>query len=58
VGEFLTGLDEIHAEALIGMNVFVGLRFAIWGEGNRTPEEVAATVNDMLANGIARKSQS
>jgi hypothetical protein len=40
------------------MNVFVGLRFAIWDKGNRTPEEVAATVNDMLANGIARKGQS
>jgi len=51
-------LGEIHAWALIGMNVFVGLRFAIWDEGNRTPEEVAATVNDMLANGIARKGQS
>lgn len=57
-GEFRTGLGEVHAWALMGMNVFVGLRFAIWGEGNWTPEEVAATVNDMLANGIARKGQS
>jgi AcrR family transcriptional regulator len=56
-GSFRAGLEEVHAWALMGMNVFVGLRFAIWGKGNRTPEEIAAIVNDMLANGIAKKPE-
>lgn len=52
-GAFRTGLGDVHAWALMGMNVFVGLRFAVWNEGARDPDEVAALVNDMLANGIA-----
>lgn len=55
-GEYRGGLGEIEAWALMGMNVFVGLRFAIWSDkdGASTPstEEIAKTVNSLLADGI------
>ncbi len=56
-GEFREGLGEVEAWALMGMNVFVGLRYAVWaseGEG-RSPNDVAAVVNSLLAEGIARR---
>lgn len=53
-GDLRPGLGEVHAWALMGMNVFVGLRYAVWGEGQRDADEVAAQVNDLLAHGIAR----
>lgn len=59
-GEFREGLGEIEAWALMGMNVFVGLRFAVWddrdeaGAGRRSLEDVAATVNALIARGVMR----
>ncbi len=57
-GEFREGLGEIEAWALMGMNVFAGLRFAVWSsEGSpHSPEDVAAAVNTLLAIGIARQN--
>lgn len=52
-GTFKQGLGDVHAWALMGMNVFVGLRFAVWDSDSRSPEEVAEAVNAMLANGIS-----
>lgn len=56
-GEFRTGLGELEAWALMGMNVFVGLRYVVWDDGTdpRAPEDVAAEVNSLLAKGIVRK---
>ncbi len=54
-GEFRDGLGEIEAWAMMGMNVFAGLRFAVWGKQDRSPEEVAATVNRLLAEGLLRR---
>lgn len=55
-GEFRSDPQEAHAWALMGMNVFLGLRYAIWGKaGDLTSAEVAASANDLLANGIATK---
>ncbi|MDJ0642577.1 MAG: TetR/AcrR family transcriptional regulator [Erythrobacter sp.] len=56
-GEFRDGLGELEAWALMGMNVFVGLRYVVWSDDqeSRSPEEVAAAVNSLLAKGIARK---
>ncbi|MEE4288704.1 MAG: TetR/AcrR family transcriptional regulator [Erythrobacter sp.] len=55
-GEFRGDLGEVEAWAVMGMNVFIGLRYAIWaGEDEAlSHEEVAAQVNHLLANGIAR----
>lgn len=52
-GELREGLGELHAWALMGMNVFVGLRYAMWGQGKLDAERIAAEVNDLIAHGIA-----
>lgn len=54
-GEFREGLGEIEAWAMMGINVFVGLRYAVWGSEEMTAEAVAAGVNRLLAEGIARR---
>lgn len=52
-GELRGDLSELHAWALGGMNVFLGLRYAIWArEGDPDPAEVARLANAMLARGI------
>ena len=50
-GEVKDGLSEVHAWAIMGMNVFLGLRYGVWSE-DRTPEEVADLIAEMLAKGI------
>ncbi|QDH35909.1 TetR/AcrR family transcriptional regulator [Porphyrobacter sp. YT40] len=58
-GAFREGLGELEAWAMMGMNVFVGLRYVVWGEGDAagdmSPEEVAAGVNRLLAEGLLRR---
>lgn len=59
-GEFREGLGEVEAWAIMGMNVFVGLRYAVWNEGagpDGAPlpvEEVAAAANALIARGLMR----
>src|SRR3546814_14785487 len=45
-------VGDIHAWAIMGMNVFLGLRFGVWAD-DRSAVEVADTIADLLANGIA-----
>ena len=52
-GEIREGDSDIWSWALIGMTVFLGMRFADWDE-ERPAEEVAAAVSDLIANGMAR----
>ena len=52
-GELRADLEEAHAWAIMGMNVFLGLRYAVWGEGDLPAEHVAAFAGDLLAKGIA-----
>ncbi|MFO6447928.1 TetR/AcrR family transcriptional regulator [Erythrobacter sp. NE805] len=55
-GELREELGELEAWALMGINVFVGLRYVVWGEkGGPDAEAVAAGVNRLLAEGIARR---
>jgi AcrR family transcriptional regulator len=51
-GEIRADVSEVHAWALMGINVFLGLRYGVWGD-DRTPEDIAATIADMLATGIS-----
>ncbi|WFL78138.1 TetR/AcrR family transcriptional regulator [Altererythrobacter arenosus] len=51
-GELRGGLGEVHAWALMGMNVFVGLRYAVWGEGREDLDRIAEEVNLLIARGI------
>lgn len=50
-GEMQPGLSEIHAWAIMGMNVFLGLRYGVWSK-DEAPEDVADVVAEMLARGI------
>lgn len=55
-GELRGDLGELEAWALMGINVFVGLRYVVWGDGGAmTPEAVAKGVNRLLAEGIAQR---
>ncbi len=44
--------QEVRAWATMGMNVFLGLRFAVWSKED--PERVAAIANDLIARGLRR----
>ena len=53
-GEFAPGLGTPEAWAAMGMNVFLGLRYVIWGrEGDPDFEEIARRANMLLTRGIA-----
>ncbi len=41
---------EVEAWAIMGMNVFLGLRFAVWGK--EPPDEVARLANRLLRSGL------
>ena len=43
---------EIDAWAIVGMNVFLGLRYGVWSE-DRSTAEVAATATRLLREGLA-----
>lgn len=54
-GELRDDLNEAHAWAVMGMNVFLGLRYAILDE-DRSAEDVAAIASSILERGIVRKA--
>lgn len=56
-GAFRDDLGELEAWAIMGMNVFVGLRYVVWGnEQESDPDKLAARVNHLLAKGISNRS--
>src|SRR5690606_32480705 len=52
-GELRPEVGEVHAWAVMGMNVFLGLRYGVW-DAEADTAAVADTVADMLARGIGR----
>ncbi|MEO0421830.1 MAG: TetR/AcrR family transcriptional regulator [Pseudomonadota bacterium] len=50
-GEIRQGDYEVWSWALIGLSVFLGMRFAEW-DGDRDPAELAATVADLIGGGL------
>ena len=42
--------SEVEAWAIMGMNVFLGLRFAVWGR--EKPEEIARVANRLIRHGL------
>jgi AcrR family transcriptional regulator len=42
--------SEVEAWALMGMNVFLGLRFSVWGK--EKPSEVAKFANELIRRGL------
>jgi AcrR family transcriptional regulator len=51
-GEVRGDVGEVHAWAIMGMNVFLGLRYSVWDD-DADPDAIAETVASMLARGIA-----
>jgi len=52
-GELAGPIDEAHAWAIMGMNVFLGLRYGVQ-QPERPLDEVAAIANGLIARGLAR----
>lgn len=52
-GQVRADVEEVHAWAIVGMNVFIGLRYGVMGE-DRDVNEVANIVADFLKNGLKR----
>src|SRR4051794_9437056 len=50
-GEIRADVSDVHAWAIMGMNVFLGLRYGVWDD-DFSPDQVADIVADMLARGI------
>lgn len=52
-GELSDDLTEAHAWAIMGMNVFLGLRYGVWTE-DQSAEDIAAIAHRILSKGIAK----
>jgi AcrR family transcriptional regulator len=52
-GQVRADVEEVHAWAIVGMNVFLGLRYGMLGE-DRDVMEVANIAVDLLTNGLKR----
>jgi len=55
-GELRDDLEEAHAWAIMGMNVFLGLRYAIWSE-DAASTRIADAANSILQDGIRNKAR-
>ena len=53
-GEIRSGDSEILAWSLIGITVFLGMRFGVWDQ-SRSTDELADEVHELLKNGLAAK---
>ena len=53
-GEIRADVGEIHAWAIGGMNVFLGMRYGLW-DADADVADIARVVNDLLANGLAKR---
>ncbi len=51
-GEISDGSNEVRAWAMMGMNVFLGLRYCVWDESADLPE-VARAGGDLLTFGLS-----
>ena len=52
-GEVRGDVGEVHAWAIMGMNVFLGLRYGVWDD-DRGADQVADTIAAFLADGLAK----
>jgi len=53
-GELRADVSEVHAWAIMGMNVFLGLRYGVW-ETSRPVAEIVDPIAEMLARGLAAR---
>ena len=50
-GEVRADVDQVHAWAIVGMNVFLGLRYGVWSDEGDT-SDVSASAFELLKNGL------
>ena len=53
-GHLSPGDNQVRAWALMGMNVFLGLRYGVWDD-SRPVSEITATVEALLRDGLAAR---
>lgn len=53
-GELREGVGEVEAWALAGMNVFLGLRYGVWGQAD-APADLVDRANILVAEGLRRR---
>ena len=53
-GEIRPDVSEVHAWAIGGMNVFLGMRYGLW-DTESDISEIARIANDLLANGLKKQ---
>lgn len=53
-GEIAEGPDELRAWALIGMSVFLGMRYGLWRH-DMEPAEVADRAIDLISEGLRKR---
>lgn len=53
-GDLSPDVEEVHAWAIMGMNVFLGLRYGVWDD-SRSAEEVARIANALIERGIGAR---
>ena len=53
-GEISEGPDELRSWVLIGMSVFLGMRYGIWQQ-DRSPEEVADEAITFVSEGLSKR---
>lgn len=51
-GEVRADVSDVHAWAIMGMNVFLGLRFGVWSE-DRSVDDLADAAASLLRRGLA-----
>lgn len=51
-GELRAGIGEVEAWAIMGMNVFLGLRYGVWSDDQPTAA-IAEQANRLIASGLA-----
>ncbi len=56
-GDIRPDLDEPYAWAVMGMNVFLGLKYAIWSD-DRPAREIADIASDILQHGLGRNRRA
>ncbi|MBO9527998.1 MAG: TetR/AcrR family transcriptional regulator, partial [Sphingobium yanoikuyae] len=54
-GELRADISEVHAWAIMGMNVFLGLRYGVWDD-SRPAQEIADIANALIEKGIGKRA--
>ncbi|MCM0033469.1 TetR/AcrR family transcriptional regulator [Sandarakinorhabdus limnophila] len=54
-GEVSDGDWQVRAWAIMGMNVFLGLKFGVWDD-SRPVDEIAAAAHALITNGLAPRA--